>query len=78
MKSMLRWFARKVDAFTAKYACKTFGDVASLHKGPCERCVGRAVSDNTGAFRAAVAGSAIHPQPQSGASGTITPHSGSN
>ena len=46
MKRAIRATARLVNRFAVWAACDTFGDIASLSpKGPCERCVGRAVED---------------------------------
>ena len=43
MKTLMRKYARFVSNVTKRFACETFGDTASLHAGPCERCVGHAV-----------------------------------
>ena len=43
MKKLVRSFAGLVIRFAAKYACKTYGDVAELSHGPCQRCVGQQV-----------------------------------
>lgn len=29
--------------FAMAHACQTFGEIAELSEGPCERCVGRAL-----------------------------------
>lgn len=43
MKTLIRWYARRVTAFAIKHAATTYGEVASMHPGPCGRCVGRSV-----------------------------------
>ena len=51
MKSVVRSVVRGINRLTVKFACETYGDVASLMpSGPCERCVGRAVEDSVPAF----------------------------
>lgn len=43
MKTAARWLVRQIDRFAVRFACDTYGDTASLHTGPCGRCVGHAV-----------------------------------
>ena len=43
MKRLVRKFVASIVRLTAKYACKTYGDVAELSHGPCQRCVGQEV-----------------------------------
>ena len=47
MKYVTRYITRKLVNFTKKIACSTFGDIASLSSGPCERCVGHRVEELT-------------------------------
>ncbi len=49
IKKFLRSFVRRLNDCANKYLCTTYGDAASMFRGPCERCVGHAVtgpSDN--------------------------------
>ena len=43
MKKLIRSIVSFLVRLTAKYACETFGDIAELSKGPCDRCVGKEV-----------------------------------
>ena len=40
MKRIVRKIVSVIVSLTAKYVCKTYGDVAELSRGPCKRCVG--------------------------------------
>lgn len=60
MKKLIRKIVASIVSLTSDYACKTYGDVAELSRGPCARCVGVAVhgapadiqpSGNSGQFR---------------------------
>ena len=43
MKQIIRRIVAFVVKLTAKHACKTYGDIAELSAGPCQRCVGKSV-----------------------------------
>ena len=43
MKKLIRCIVSFLVRLTTKYACETFGDIAELSKGPCDRCVGKEV-----------------------------------
>jgi len=43
MKKAIRWVVARIVRWTDKHCCTTYGDVAELSKGPCQRCVGREV-----------------------------------
>lgn len=43
MKRLLRKIVAYIVGLTAKFACKTYGDVSQLSAGPCKRCVGMEV-----------------------------------
>ena len=68
MKALMRKFSRLVSNLTKRWACDTFGDTASLHAGPCERCVGFAVvgadvSGEPSPDRMATNGPGLYPSP---------------
>lgn len=44
MKYVLRKFTAMLVRLTTKLACSTYGETAELSSGPCQRCVGRAVT----------------------------------
>ena len=43
MKRVVRWIVRRMTDVAGRLVCSTYGDMASMHKGPCERCVGHAI-----------------------------------
>ena len=45
MKKVIRWAVSKIVQWTIKHCCPTYGDVAELSKGPCQRCCGCEVRD---------------------------------
>lgn len=47
MKQVCRLLVKHLVRWARTYACDTFGDMAELHSGPCQRCVGHAVSENS-------------------------------
>lgn len=40
LKSGIRKAVRLLNNAADRVACETYGDTASMHAGPCERCVG--------------------------------------
>ncbi|MCR4339179.1 MAG: hypothetical protein NUW01_04735 [Gemmatimonadaceae bacterium] len=46
MKAAIRFVTRRIVNVTKAIACDTYGDIASLSAGPCERCVGHALRDD--------------------------------
>lgn len=43
MKRFIRKLVAAIVRLTDRYACNTYGDMAELSSGPCQRCVGRAI-----------------------------------
>ena len=43
MKKVIRWIVARLVRWTDKHCCRTYGDVAELSKGPCQRCCGMEV-----------------------------------
>ena len=47
MKTFIRWSVSWIVRVARATACTTYGEIAELSAGPCQRCVGHAVSGPT-------------------------------